>query len=62
MKDQRRNLNPTQEAKIAMIVWSDEYAAQKGGSMDFWDRLSDDRKLIVKMVLDLFKRKAAGKP
>lgn len=61
MKDQQRNLNPTHEARIAMIVWGDEYAAQSGGSMDFWDNLSDDRKLRVKMVVNLFKRKAAGR-
>ena len=39
-----RNLNPTPAARIAMVIWGDEYAAQCGGSMDFWDSLDADRK------------------
>jgi hypothetical protein len=38
--DQRRNLNPTAPAIIAMTLYNDRYAAQSGGSMDFWDNLS----------------------
>jgi len=52
MNDQTRNLKPTLPAKVAMIVWGNEYAAQNGGSMDFWDQLSDDKKKICLMVLD----------
>ena len=40
----RRNLNPIAPARVAMCIWSDEYAAQRGGSMDFWDTLSEGRK------------------
>lgn len=41
----RRNLNPTAEAYIAMNLWSHEYAhEQRGGSMDFWDSLDERRK------------------
>ena len=41
----RRNINPTAEAVIAMNLWSHEYAfEQRGGSMDFWDRLDESRK------------------
>lgn len=41
----RRNLNPTAEAYIAMNLWSHEYAhEQRGGSMDFWDSLDESRK------------------
>lgn len=36
----RRNLNPHREARLAMLVWHGEYAAQRGGSMDFYDRLT----------------------
>ncbi|MDB5584829.1 MAG: hypothetical protein JWR80_10005 [Bradyrhizobium sp.] len=41
----RRNLNPTAEAYIAMNLWGHEYAhEQRGGSMDFWDSLDEHRK------------------
>jgi hypothetical protein len=41
----RRNINPTAEAYIAMNLWGDEYAhKQRGGSMDFWDSLDERRK------------------
>ena len=49
--DQTRNLNPTQEAKVAMIIWGKEYSEQMGGSMDFWDGLSADRKRICELVV-----------
>ena len=39
-----RNLNPHKPALIAMWIWGREYAAQRGGSMDFWDTLSDSQK------------------
>lgn len=40
-----RNLNPHAEARMAMVIWSHEYAfEQQGGSMDFWDSLSPSRK------------------
>lgn len=44
MDEQTRNLNPHAEARLAMAVWGDEYAAQRGGTMDFWDALSPSRK------------------
>lgn len=44
MKDQTRNLHPTKEAVFAMFYWHKEYAAQHGGSMDFYDRLTKDQK------------------
>ena len=40
MKNQQRNINPTAPALAAMALWNNRYAAQKGGSMDFWDSLS----------------------
>lgn len=52
--DQRRNLNPHAEARLAMALWDKEYAAQRGGSMDFWDGLSESRKaLCVRLLNDL---------
>ena len=42
MKD--RNLNPTAEALYAMALWNEEYAAQGGGCMDFFDNLRPAQK------------------
>jgi hypothetical protein len=53
--DQTRNLNPTPEARVAMIIWGAEYAAQRGGSMDFWDSLSADRKRRCELVVKTLK-------
>ena len=54
MDDQTRNLNPTPEAKVAMIIWGEEYSKQGGGSMDFFVQLSNDKKkrgeLVVKKL------------
>lgn len=44
MKDQTRNLNPHKAAKAAMWLYSKQYAASGGGSMDFWDSLSESAK------------------
>ena len=48
MKNQRRNLNPHREARLAMIKWSAQYAAQGGGSMDFWDTLHESKKRLCR--------------
>lgn len=50
--DQTRNLNPTPEARVAMIIWGKEYVAQGGGSMDFWDKLSPVRKKRCALVVE----------
>ncbi len=51
-----RSLNPIAPALLAMFRWSDEYALQRGGCMDFWDKLADHRKRLcieaVKRILD----------
>ena len=49
--DQTRNLNPTPEARVAMIIWGKEYCEQGGGSMDFWDNLSRERKVRCTAVV-----------
>lgn len=48
MKDQKRNLNPHQSAVAAMWLWGERYAAQGGGSMDFWDSLTDSEKRLCR--------------
>jgi hypothetical protein len=53
MDDQTRNLNPHKPALIAMCFYGKQYAAQRGGSMDFWDRLPEGQKRLCR---DLVKR------
>lgn len=48
----RRNLNPTPAAVVAMSIYRSEYAAQKGGSMDFWDKLDESRKRRCQELAD----------
>jgi hypothetical protein len=52
----RRNLNPSKEAKAAMWLWGAEYAAQRGGSMDFWDKLDASRKRLCRDLVDDIER------
>lgn len=47
----QRNLHPHKAARIAMLLWNREYAAQRGGSMDFWDKLSTSQKQICREAL-----------
>lgn len=47
----QRNLNPTPEAALAMIVYGDVYSAQRGGSMDFWDGLTDGVQSSIRRML-----------
>jgi len=46
----RRDLNPTPAARVAMLVWGDAYSKQRGGSMQFWDSLPNDKKRLCEMV------------
>lgn len=50
MTDQTRNLNPHAAAKFAMVMYGERYAAQNGGSMDFWDSLTDSEKRFCARV------------
>lgn len=52
----RRNLNPHAEAVAAMYLWGSQYAAQNGGSMDFWDALPEGRKQLARELVELIKR------
>jgi len=49
--DQTRNLNPSPEAVVAMVIWGKEYSEQGGGSMDFWDQLDKPRKNRCRSVV-----------
>jgi hypothetical protein len=56
-----RNQRPHAEARLAMAMWSREYAyEQNGGSMDFWDGLDAQRKRlcvdVVTAVLDALEK------
>lgn len=48
----RENLNPTPAAVVAMHRYGAEYAAQSGGSMDFWDKLDYSRKRLCQDTAD----------
>jgi hypothetical protein len=52
MKDQTRNLNPHKAAIVAMLLYSSSYAAQGGGSMDFWDGLPKQKKILCRDLVD----------
>lgn len=41
---EKRNLAPTAPAYAAMALYGKRYSSQSGGSMDFWDSLSDYEK------------------
>jgi len=55
----RENINPTPAAVVAMYLWCDDYAAQSGGSMDFWKKLPDwKQKLCEDAVKDILRAHA----
>jgi hypothetical protein len=50
-----RNINPTPQAVAAMWLYGKAYSEQRGGSMDFWDKLDGHRKrqcedLVAKVI------------
>lgn len=48
-----RNLHPHAEARLAMVLWSHEYAhEQNGGSMDFWHSRTDRQKRLCQDTVD----------
>lgn len=52
----QRNINPHQAAVAAMYLYGSDYAAQNGGSMDYWDKLSEGRKRLCRdLVADITK-------
>jgi hypothetical protein len=51
-KSEKRNINPTAEAVLAMNMWGADYAAQRGGCMDFWDQLAEGEKKRCLEIID----------
>jgi len=52
-----RNMHPHAEARLAMAMWSHEYAhEQRGGVMDFWDYIGPSRRRICVDALDAILR------
>jgi hypothetical protein len=51
-----RNQNPHKAARLAMFRWGGSYAAQDGGSMDFWDKLSLSEKQLCREVIKQIER------
>ena len=49
-EEAQKELNPHREAVLAMLMYGDEYARQPGGSMDFYDSLSEAG--VAAMVVD----------
>jgi hypothetical protein len=47
-----RNLNPHKPARMAMYLFGERYAAQSGGSIDFWDKLSEGDKQLCRECVD----------
>ena len=47
----RRNQNPHKAARLGMFKWSASYARQRGGSMDFWDSLTENEKTLCREVV-----------
>lgn len=53
-KADRENINPTPAAVAAMYIYCNDYAAQKGGSMDFWKLLPPwKQKVCADLVKDI---------
>ena len=50
-KHGRKNTDPHAEAHVAMTLWSNEYCQQNGGTIDFWDALSPERKTYCRELV-----------
>jgi len=48
----RSNFNPHREARLAMLVYHREYAAQSGGVMDFYESLPSATRLMLNRWCD----------
>lgn len=48
----RRNLSPHAPARVARALWSNRYAAQNGGSMDFWDSLREPQQQLCREIAE----------
>lgn len=61
-KRDRENINPTPEAVVAMSLYCDGYAAQRGGSMDFWEALPESKqRRCIELLEDIRRAERAHK-
>lgn len=49
-KIEERNLDPHRPARCAMWLFCEQYSSQKGGSMEFWDKLSESDKNMCRRM------------
>ena len=45
------NLDPHKPARVAMILFNERYAQQCGGSMDFWESLTDSQRDLCRNLV-----------
>ena len=62
MSSAKRNLNPHKAALVAMTLYCREYAEQSGGSMDFWDSLTESQKRTCREALKRIERAKPERP
>jgi hypothetical protein len=62
MADQTRNLFPHKPACAAMYLFGKRYSQQNGGSMDFWDGLSESDKRLCRDLVNAIEKAAAEPP
>ena len=51
MKSQVYNLNPHKPARVAMVLYNERYASQGGGSIDFWNKLTEGEKDTCRKIV-----------
>lgn len=49
---EQRNLDPHRPARCAMWLYADRYTSQRGGIMDFWDKLSESDKATCRRMAE----------
>lgn len=52
MTEEERNLDPHRPARCAIWVYSERYINQKGGIMDFWDKLTKQEQDICRIMAE----------
>jgi len=55
-KEDRENINPHKPAVIAMWLWGNLYSEQRGGSMDFWKKLSKSQQETAREMLEAIEK------
>jgi hypothetical protein len=52
-------INAHKPASVAAFIWADEYAAQRGSVMDFWDGLSLGRRSLARAYVEVIENSRA---